>query len=410
MRDHTTADRLPVGALLALTTAAFLTVLTEALPAGVLPGLSRDLGVSQATAGQTVTVYAIGTALSAIPLTAATARWRRKHVLLTGVAGFAAANTVTAVGTGVELVMGARFVAGIAAGLVWALLAGYARRLAPAGREGRAIAVVMAGIPLALSLGVPAGTFLGTAVGWRWTFALVTGLALALLVWVVAVVPDRPGAEARERLPLARALARPGVVPVLVVTALFVLAHTIGYTYIAALLGSVGLASRVDVMLLVFGIASMVSIWLVGIHIDRRLRLLSLCSVLLVGAASAALAGLTGGAVFVAVAIAVWGLGWGGAPTLLQTAVARAGGEVADTAQAVLVTIWNAAMAAGGAVGGIAIGLTSAAVLPLWVLALLIPVLVVVLRGSGFPRIPGQQSEGATSRRSLTIPSERANS
>ncbi|NUT52744.1 MAG: MFS transporter, partial [Saccharothrix sp.] len=85
--------RLPRWPLLALATAAFTTVLTEALPAGVLPGLSTGLGVSEAAAGQLVTVYAIGTVAAAIPLSTATSGWSRKRLLLAGVAGFAVANT-----------------------------------------------------------------------------------------------------------------------------------------------------------------------------------------------------------------------------------------------------------------------------------------------------------------------------
>ncbi|MFD3563117.1 MFS transporter [Streptomyces sp. NPDC058686] len=79
--------------------------------------MSRDLGVGESATGQTVTVYAIGTALTAIPLTAATAGWRRKRLLMTAMAGFGVANTVTAVSTKFPLTMAARFGAGAAAGL-----------------------------------------------------------------------------------------------------------------------------------------------------------------------------------------------------------------------------------------------------------------------------------------------------
>ncbi|MYS42030.1 MFS transporter, partial [Streptomyces sp. SID5998] len=120
--DHP-RQRLPLPALLALATAVFVTSLTETLPAGLLTAMSRDLEVSESATGQTVTVYAIGTALTAIPLTAVTATWRRKRLLLTAVAGFAAANTVTALSSVYGLTMAARFVAGVAAGLAWALLA-----------------------------------------------------------------------------------------------------------------------------------------------------------------------------------------------------------------------------------------------------------------------------------------------
>ncbi len=380
------ARKLPLTALLALTTAAFVTVLTESLPAGVLPGMSAGLGVGAAAAGQAVTIYALGTALTAIPLAAATATWSRKRLLLTGVAGFAVANTVTAVSADYVLTMAARFVAGVAAGVVWALLAGYARRLAPAHLQGKAIAVVMAGIPLALSLGIPAGTFLGGLLGWRSAFGVMSALAVALLAWIAAAVPDQPG-RTSGRTPVLRTLSVPGVVPVLAVTLVFVLAHTVLYTYVAPFLGHAGMGGAVDVVLLVFGIASMAGIGVVGARIDRTLRTLMLLGTILVAVAAALLAAFAGSPAPVYVAVALWGLGWGGVPTLLQTAAGNAGGEAADNAQAMLVTLWNAAMAAGGVAGGVLLDAAGPASFPWTQLALLLPVLAVVLgaRRHGFP-------------------------
>ncbi|OEV10573.1 MFS transporter, partial [Streptomyces nanshensis] len=116
------------------------------------------------------------------------------------------------------LTMTARFVAGVAAGLAWALLAGYARRLVPAPLGGRAIAIAMAGIPVALSLGVPAGTFLGNALGWRTAFWAMTALTAVLLGWITAAVPDQPGQQPDDRTPMAAVLRIPGVLPVLLTT------------------------------------------------------------------------------------------------------------------------------------------------------------------------------------------------
>ncbi|MET7361116.1 MFS transporter [Streptomyces sp. NPDC005562] len=411
--------KLPLPALLALATAVFITSLTETLPAGLLPAMSADLGVSESATGQTVTVYAIGTALTAIPLTAATAGWRRKRLLLAAMAGFAVANTVTAVSGSYPLTMAARFVAGVAAGLAWALLAGYARRLAPAHLQGKAIAVAMAGIPVALSLGVPAGTFLGKVLSWQIAFLVMTGLTAGLLAWIVALVPDYPGQEpGGTKPPLLRVLRVPGVTPVLFVTLVFVLAHTVLYTYIATFLDELGMGGSTDLVLLVFGAASLIGIWVVGALIHRRLRALTLTSVLLVGGAAALLAAFADTPALVYVAVVLWGLGWGGAPPLLQTAAGEAGaaGEtgvtgpsgtteasgttetsgaaetsgptgVADAAQAMLVTLWNVAMAGGGVFGGVLLGLAGTTSFPWTILLLLLPVLLVVTaaRRHGFP-------------------------
>ncbi|MFF1735771.1 MFS transporter [Streptomyces sp. NPDC058247] len=390
--------KLPLFALLALATAVFITSLTETLPAGLLPAMSQDLHVSESATGQTVTVYAIGTALTAIPLTAATAGWRRKKLLLTAVAGFALANTVTAVSSVYELTMAARFVAGVAAGLAWALLAGYARRMAPAHLQGKAMAVAMAGIPVALALGVPAGTFLGDWLGWRVAFLAMTALSLLLLAWITAAVPDFPGQERGERPRMLPTLRIPGVTPVLFVTLVFVLAHTILYAYIATYLDNLGLGGSTGLVLLVFGAASLASIWIVGAQINRRLRGLTIGGALLVALAAALLAVLSDTTALVYVAAVLWGLGWGGVPTLLQTAVGDAGGESADSAQAMLVTLWNVAMAGGGIVGGILLDVVGSESFPWTVLLLLLPVIGVVLyaRRGGFPaRRPVAPAEAA---------------
>jgi predicted MFS family arabinose efflux permease len=378
---------LPVAALLALATAVFITSLTETLPAGLLPGMSSDLHVSESATGQAVTVYAIGTALTAVPLTAATAGWRRKRLLLTAMVGFAVANTITALSASYPLTMAARFLAGVAAGLAWALLAGYARRMAPSGQEGKAIAIAMAGIPVALSLGVPAGTLLGTAVGWREAFLAMSALTAVLILWIAVAVPDHPGQRPEQRSPVLRAVRVPGVAPVLFVTLVFVLAHTILYAYIATFLDRVHMADSTDLVLLVFGVASLLSIWITGAFIHRRLRGLTIASTLLVGIAAAILAALAGSPIPVYLAALLWGLGWGGVPTLLQTAAGRAGGGQADAAQAMLVTLWNVAMAGGGLAGGVLLDLFGAASFPWSVLALLPPVLITVIgsRTHGFP-------------------------
>lgn len=377
-------QKVPLGSLLALATAVFITVLTETLPAGLLPLMSADIGVSEAAMGQAVTVYALGTALTAIPLTAATAGWRRKRLLVTAMVGFALANTVTAFSTDYVLIMVARFVAGIAAGLAWAMLVGYARRMAPEHLQGKAIAIVMAGIPIALSLGVPAGTFIGGFLGWRVTFSIMTLLAIVVIGWILLAAPDYAGQKPENRTSVLRALSLPGVVPILVVTLLYVLAHTILYTYIATFLGGVGMGGMVGVVLLLFGAASMISIWIVGTYIDRKLRMLTIVGIILIAVAAMILAVLAQSPMMVYVAVALWGLGWGGVPTLLQTAVTDAGG---DPAQAMLVTLWNVAMAGGGIVGGILLSMLGFSAFPWSVLLILVPVLLIVLvaRAHGFP-------------------------
>lgn len=379
-------DRLPILGLLALAMGGFITILTEALPAGLLREISGDLRISQALAGQTITIYAIGSLVAAIPLTLATRSLRRRPLLLTAIGGFAVMNGITALSDSYAIIMVARFLAGVSAGLLWALVAGYATRMVPDHLAGRAIAVAMVGTPLALSIGMPAGTFLGAAVGWRISFGIMSLLAVILIGWILWKLPDFQGETGGEQPPIGQVLAIPGMRPVLLVTLSFVLAHNVLYTYIAPFLQASGLADQIDRMLLAFGLAALVGIWATGILIDRWMRVLVLGSTALF-LASALLMGIAMAPGAIILGTICWGLAFGGAPTLFQTASAKAAGSAADLAQSMIVTVWNRAIAGGGMLGGYMLDQAGARVLPWAVCALLVLGLVIALaaRHHGFP-------------------------
>lgn len=385
--NSTMQEPMPVASLLALAMAAFITILTEALPAGLLPQMAQGLAVSEAWVGQTVTVYAIGSLVAAIPLTAATQGVHRRPLLLAAIAGFAIANLVTTLSASYALTIVARFLAGVSAGLLWALLAGYAARMVPDAQKGRAIAIAMVGTPLALSLGVPAGTLLGNLLGWRMCFAIMSLMALMLMVWVRLRVPDFAGQPAGKRFSLRQVFSLPGIRPVLFVVLAFVLAHNILYTYIAPFLMRAGMAERTDVVLLVFGMTSLFSIWVVGVLIDRYLRALTLASTVLFGLAAWLLGTAGGDPIAVYAAVVMWGVAFGGAATLFQTALARSAGEAADMAQSMLVTAWNAAIACGGIVGGLLLESLGVGAFSPALLVLLLATLLVAwsARRHGFP-------------------------
>ena len=346
------SDRLPVAALLALAMTGFIAVMAETVPAGLLPLIGDGLGVSEAVAGQLVTLYAAGSLFAALPLTAATQGWRRRPLLLLAIVGLLGFNIVTTTSSSYALTLAARFLAGVAAGLAWGISAGYARRMVTPRLQGRAMALSVAGIPVALSLGVPAGTFLGGLVGWRATFMILSVLALGLIAWVLWKVPDFPGRVAERRPSVAKVFRTPGVRPVLLVVLAWMVAHNILYTYIAAFVAPAGLGARVDLVLLIFGMAALVGIWTTGLLVDNRLRVLILAS--LAGFALVAVALIVGGSLSPVIypAVAAWGLTFGGASTLLNTAATDAAGEGVDVAAAMVTTAWNVAIAGGGLLGG----------------------------------------------------------
>ncbi|WP_370678976.1 MFS transporter [Comamonas sp. GB3 AK4-5] len=382
-----TSDRLPLAALLALAMAGFLALMTETLPAGMLLPISADLQITPTQAGQLVTAYAVGALVAAVPLTAATLGWRRRPLLLVALSAILVFNSVTAWSSSYGLVLAARLLAGMATGLIWGMLAGYARRLVPPHLAGRALAISGVGAPLAMALGVPLGAWLGAALGWRASFAAISLLALLVMAWITLQVPDSPGQAAQQRKPLRQVWRTAGVRTVLAVLVLWVLAHNMLYTYVMPLVAPAGLAEQVGKVLLVFGLASMVGLGLSGLWIDRMLRRLSLVSLAGFAAAVLVLAMAGGWPAAVYLAVALWGLSFGGAAPLLQTASAQAAGEGADVAQSLLVTAWNLAIAAGGLAGGLLLQAVGIVLLP-WVALALIAVacgLAWAARAHGFP-------------------------
>lgn len=282
----------------------------------------------------------------------------------------------------------ARILAGVMGGVLWAMLVGYAARMVPEERRGRAIAIVSAGITVALCAGIPAGAALAAVAGWRAAFGCLAVAALVLIAWVLWRVPDFPGEPAAERVPLRRVVVMPGVRTVLGVTLLTLLGHQAVYTYLAPLAQASG-GGLPGVVLLVFGAGTVAGIWLVGAVIDRYARLTLITALAavatamtLLGTAAGASAGssgwvsgwasglvtgwVPGGAGGVVLAAAgLWGAAFGGVPTLLQTALVKAAGAAnADVATSLQTTVYNAGIAAGSLAGGMVLEGAGAGALP----------------------------------------------
>lgn len=205
--------------------------------------------------------------------------------------------------------------------------------------------------------------------------------------WIRFGVPDFPGQAQHRRLPVRKVLLIPGIRSVLLVLFVWILAHNILYTYVAPFLEATGTELHVELILLVFGSASVVGIWGTGVLVDRHLRGLTILSLVIFAGAALLLSIPHGSAAMVLAGVAAWGLTFGGAPTLLQTALADAAGEHGDVAQSILVTIFNLAVAGGGLIGGLVIDNASPTRLPWMLLPLVVIALLTALQAKthGFP-------------------------
>lgn len=239
--------------------------------AGILPALAGDLAVPMSTAGTLVTAFAITYAISSPLLAAATSTLARHRLLVASLALFAAANAAAALAPSLGWLFLARGIAALAAALYTPTASTAAALLAPPEQRGRALALVMAGLTAATVLGVPLGTWIGTAFGWRATFWLVTGIGVMAAIgvlWYVPRIPNPPAVGWRDRLAVLR---QPPIAVALTLTILWTIGGFTVYTFIASVLHDVthldGTAT--SGMLLLLGLASVLGNQLGGHGADR---------------------------------------------------------------------------------------------------------------------------------------------
>lgn len=244
-------------AVVIVSLAVFAVTTTEMTPMGLLPDIARDLRVTEGQAGLSVTLYGLLAGLLAPVTTVLTGRLDRRTLLLAILAVFTAGNAMSAASTTYAMFMASRFTNGLIHGLMWAIVASVAIRLVADQHAVRATAVVFSGISVALVLGVPCSAFLGNALGWRWAFALLSGLCAVIFVLLRVLLPALPSRRTFTFKDLGPLLKSKAVRAVLIVTAAVVIGNYSAYTYIAPFLtDSRGVsAGLIGAFLLCYGVA-----------------------------------------------------------------------------------------------------------------------------------------------------------
>ena len=191
---------MPIG-LIALALGGFGIGLTEFVIMGLLPEVAADFQVSEATAGWLISGYALAVVVGALLLTAAVTRFERKPVLAVLMVLFIAGNLVSAVAPDYLLMMIGRIIAALAHGAFFGIGAVVAASMVAPTKKAGAIAIMFTGLTAANVLGVPFGTMLGQAAGWRSTFWAITGIGVLALVGILTLVPNTGSGQDADGLP-----------------------------------------------------------------------------------------------------------------------------------------------------------------------------------------------------------------
>jgi len=251
------SKKLP-AALWALTISAFGIGTTEFVIVGLLPTVANDLKTSISSAGLLVSLYALGVAVGAPILTALTSRINRKKLLLGVMVLFIIGNGLASIAPSFITLVLARILTGFAHGVFFSIGATIAASLVPEDKRASAIAIMFAGLTVAIVTGVPLGTYIGQHFGWRATFIGVAALGIIGFIASSLLIPDtiqksKP-LQLKDQL---KVLKNPSILLVLAITALGYGGTFVSFTYMAPLLESISgfSADATSLLLLIYGIA-----------------------------------------------------------------------------------------------------------------------------------------------------------
>lgn len=262
---------MPIG-LFALAVSAFAIGTTEFVIVGLIPEMARDLSVSIPTAGLLVSLYALAITLGAPTVTALTGRLPRRSLAIALMTIFTIGNVIAAFAPGYGVLLAGRIITGVAHGVFFSIGATVATSLVDKSRASQAVALMFAGLTVAMVVGVPFGAFVGQHFGWRAPFLAVAVLGavsvLGLIIWLPRTIPHTPPGGLLSQLGL---LSKPRLLAMYLVTAFGFGGSFVVFTYLSPLMTQVTQVSEatVSLALMLFGVATVIGNLFGGRLADR---------------------------------------------------------------------------------------------------------------------------------------------
>lgn len=173
--------------LFALASGTFALGIAEFVIMAILSDIAGDVGISISEAGHLISAYALGVSVGA-PFLLIVRKLPLKTILLILASLIMVGNLFAALASGYHALLVARFISGFPHGCYFGVGAIVAERISGPGKGAAAVSMVIAGMTLATTIGVPLGTMFSTYLSWRMTFAFVAlsgAMAfIGILAWI----------------------------------------------------------------------------------------------------------------------------------------------------------------------------------------------------------------------------------
>ncbi|MDY0956357.1 MFS transporter [Stenotrophomonas rhizophila] len=354
---------------------AFAFGLSEFVVAGLLTAIADDLDAPISLVGTAIAAYALGAAIGAPFITALVAHWRDRHILLLATALFGVGSLLMSASPNLAVLLAVRFVVGLGHGVFMAVASDAATRLVDPQRSGRALSVVWIGLTLALAIGVPLGTYLGSLWSWRVVFMAIGVLSVGGMLGLALCMPrgaaevESTGAGAWKGI---KAITHPQLLITAGIGALVSIATFSFFTFVSPYLQQVTAVGVqwLSTGMLLFGICAIAGNLLGGfladaMDVDRSIRLALVALALnLLG-----LYGVASMPVLMMVLIGTLGICFFAIVTLLTLRLLRQAQRFipaySSVAAGLNIASFNLGTALGGALGGLTISYASLASIPL---------------------------------------------
>ncbi|MBJ9990498.1 MFS transporter [Paenibacillus sp. S28] len=337
---------------------SFLVGTSEYIVSGILDKIADSMGITVVAAGQLITVFSLTYAIATPVLMALTAKWDRRRLMITALGIFVAANILSFVLPGYELLLASRVLMALGAGMVVVTALSIAAKIAPEGKQAGSLATVIMGFTASLIIGVPLGRMVAAAFGWK---AVFIGIALLGLVAMLIISVTIPRIQGDAHVPLRQQfslLKNPKVALGLSISFFWLGGYSVAYTYLSPYLLQIsGLQeSLLSTALLAFGIASLVGSKLGGFSADKKGVTFTLLSGMTLHVIALILLSLAGHSAFAVFAILIlWSFAaWSTGPAQqynLVTIKPESSGVMLGLNQSMM----QLSMAAGAGIGGVVV-------------------------------------------------------